>query len=443
MTTKTIRTERRRRRKTLMRIMGNEAIAILPAAPSRTRSRDTEYRYRQDSDFKYLSGFDEPESLLVLIPGRPAGEYLVFCRDRDPQQETWHGRRVGVERAPEVLDADDAFPISDLDDILPGLLEGRQKVFYSMGRDTAFDARMMGWLNRVRAHAPRTGLKAPSSFVSLDFHLHEMRLIKSRAEISLLRKAAKISADGHRHAMQQAEPGHMEYEVEARLIGEYKRRGATHSFLPIVGGGDNGCILHYTENNRELSDGDLVLVDSGAEYEGYAGDITRTWPVNGTFTKAQRDIYQLVLDSQLAAIEQVKPGNHFNDPHEAAVKVLTKGLVKLGLLKGQPAALRKEEAYRRFYMHRTSHWLGMDVHDVGEYRIDGEWRLLEPGMVITIEPGLYIGDSKDIPKAYRNLGVRIEDDVVVTKTGHEVLTDSVPKSIDAIEAEMAQQKPRR
>ncbi len=443
MTTKTIRTERRRRRKTLMRIMGNEAIAILPAAPSRTRSRDTEYRYRQDSDFKYLSGFDEPESLLVLIPGRPAGEYLVFCRDRDPQQETWHGRRVGVERAPEVLDADDAFPISDLDDILPGLLEGRQKVFYSMGRDTAFDARMMGWLNRVRAHAPRTGLKAPSTFVSLDFHLHEMRLIKSRAEISLLRKAAKISADGHRHAMQQAEPGHMEYEVEARLIGEYKRRGATHSFLPIVGGGDNGCILHYTENNRELSDGDLVLVDSGAEYEGYAGDITRTWPVNGTFTKAQRDIYQLVLDSQLAAIEQVKPGNHFNDPHEAAVKVLTKGLVKLGLLKGQPAALRKEEAYRRFYMHRTSHWLGMDVHDVGEYRIDGEWRLLEPGMVITIEPGLYIGDSKDIPKAYRNLGVRIEDDVVVTKTGHEVLTDSVPKSIGAIEAEMAQQKPRR
>lgn len=416
--------------------MGDNAIAILPAAPSRTRSRDTEYRYRQDSDFQYLSGFDEPESIIVLLPGRKAGEYIVFCRESDPQQETWHGRRLGVERAPEVLEADDAFPITDLDDILPGLLEGRETVFYSLGKDSAFDVRMMGWINRVRANS-RSGFRAPTSFVSLDYHLHDMRVHKSRAEIALLRKAAKISGAGHIAAMRQCRVGVMEYELEAALIGEYKRRGATHSFLPIVGGGDNGCILHYTENNRILAEGDLVLVDSGAEYQGYAGDITRTYPVNGVFSPAQREIYQLVLDAQMAAIEAVKPGNHWNDPHDVAVKVLTRGLIKLGLLKGTLAAEIKNEGYRRFYMHRTGHWLGLDVHDVGEYKIDGEWRLLEPGMVLTIEPGLYIGSGKGIPKRYANIGIRIEDDVAVTREGYEVLTSAAPKSIDDIEALLA------
>ncbi|MBX2885204.1 MAG: Xaa-Pro aminopeptidase [Granulosicoccus sp.] len=438
-TTKTHNKERLRRRKNLMRIMGDNAIAILPAAPSRTRSRDTEYRYRQDSDFQYLSGFDEPESIIVLLPGRKAGEYIVFCRESDPQQETWHGRRLGVERAPEVLEADDAFPITDLDDILPGLLEGRETVFYSLGKDSAFDVRMMGWINRVRANS-RSGFRAPTSFVSLDYHLHEMRVHKSRTEIALMRKAAKISGAGHMAAMQVCQAGIMEYELEAALIGEYKRRGATHSFLPIVGGGDNGCILHYTENNRILADGDLVLVDSGAEYQGYAGDITRTYPVNGVFSQAQRDVYQVVLDAQLAAIEAVKPGNHWNDPHDVAVKELTRGLIKLGLLKGTLAAEIKSEGYRRFYMHRTGHWLGLDVHDVGEYKVDGEWRLLEPGMVLTIEPGLYIGSGKGIPKRYANIGIRIEDDVAVTRDGYDVLTSAVPKTIDAIEALLAKTK---
>jgi len=419
-----------------MRIMGNQAIAIIPAAPSRTRSRDTEYRYRQDSDFTYLTGFDEPESIAVLVPGRKAGEYIVFCRESDPLQETWHGRRLGVERAPEVLEADDAFPITDLDDILPGLLEGRETVFYSLGKDTDFDVRMMGWINRVRANA-RGGFTAPTSFVSLDYHLHEMRVHKSRAELTLLRKAARISGAGHLAAMRACQPGVMEYELESALIGEYKRQGATHSFLPIVGGGDNGCILHYTENNRVLADGDLVLVDSGAEYQGYAGDITRTYPVGGKFSKAQSELYQLVLDAQLAAIAEVKPGNHWNDPHDAAVKVLTRGLIRLGLLKGRLAKELKDAGYRRFYMHRTGHWLGLDVHDVGEYKVDGEWRLLEPGMVLTIEPGLYIGSGKGIPKRYANTGIRIEDDVAVTRTGHEVLTASVGKSIEDIEALLA------
>lgn len=436
MTTKTLNKERQRRRRNLMRIMGENSIAIIPAAPAKTRSRDTEYRYRQDSDFLYLSGFEEPDSVIVLIPGRSAGEYILFCRDRDPEQEIWHGRRVGVERAPALLETDDAFPITDLDDILPGLLEGRESVYYSLGKDSAFDTRLMGWINRVRANT-RSAARTPTTFIALDFHLHEMRVHKSRAELSMLRRAAKVSAAGHIEAMKQCAPGKMEYELEATLIGEYKGCGATHSFLPIVGGGDNGCILHYTENNRILTDGDMVLIDSGAEVQGYAGDITRSYPVNGQFTPAQRELYQLVLDSQLAAIEQVQPGNHWNDPHEAAVKVLTKGLVKLGLLRGSVARLIKDGAYRRFYMHRTGHWLGLDVHDVGEYKIEGEWRLLEPGMVLTIEPGLYVGSGKGIPKRYANTGIRIEDDVVVTKDGYDVITSAAPKTIEEIEALMA------
>ena len=415
--------------------MGDNSIAVIPSAPSRTRSRDTEYRYRQDSDFLYLSGFEEPESLLVLIPGRPSGEYIVFCRDRDPVKETWHGRRLGVERAPQALEADDAFPITDVDEILPGLLEDRETVFYDLGSNPAFDNQLMGWINRVRAQT-RSLARAPSSFVSLSFHLHEMRVQKSRSELSLLRRAAKISAEGHVSAIRACSPGKMEYELEATLIGVYRSHGATHSFLPIVAGGDNGCILHYTENNQELKDGELVLVDSGAEFNGYAGDITRTYPVNGKFSAAQKDLYSVVLDANLAAIEAVKPGNHWNDPHDAAVKVLTKGLVSLGLLKGTPAKLIKEEAYRQFYMHKTGHWLGLDVHDVGEYQIDQEWRLLEPGMVLTIEPGLYIGSGRGIPARYANTGIRIEDDVVVTRNGHDVLTSSAPKGIDELEALM-------
>lgn len=428
--------ERARRRRQLMKIMGEGSIAILHSAPEQTRSRDTEYRYRQDSDFYYLSGFEEPEALIVLIPGRKAGEYIVFCRERDALKETWHGRRVGVERAPEVLDADDAFPIGDIDEILPGLLEGCERIYHSLGKASEFDQQLLEWCNRVKTNTRNSAL-VPSAFLALDYHLHEMRVHKSRSELSLMKTAAKISANGHRAAMQACQPGKMEFELEAELISTYRRAGAVHSFLPIVGGGENGCILHYTENNMELQDGDLVLVDSGAEYMGYAGDITRTYPVNGVFTDAQRDIYSLVLNAQLAAIDAVKPGALWNDPHDAAVRVLTRGLVALGLLKGTPAKELKEQGYSKFYMHRTSHWLGLDVHDVGESKVDDDWRELEPGMVITIEPGLYIPAGRGIPRRYAGIGIRIEDDVVVTRSGHEVITRQVPKSIEDIEALMA------
>jgi Xaa-Pro aminopeptidase len=433
----TIRRERARRRKHLMRAIGKDSIAIIPAAPVKSRSRDTNFTYRQDSDFYYLTGFNEPESVAVLISGRKAAEYIIFCRERDELMETWNGRRLGVDQAPEVLDADDAFPIDDIDDILPGLLEGRERVFYSMGRETLFDNRIIGWINQLKAKSG-SGASVPSEFVSLDFHLHDMRLYKSRAELTLLRKAAKLSAAGHTAAMKRCEPGCMEYQLEAELIGAYRSAGAQHSFEPIVGGGANGCILHYTENDAELKDGELVLIDSGAEWQGYAGDISRTFPVNGRFSDAQREIYQIVLDANLAAIEKTVVGNNWNDPHEAAVRVITKGLVKLGILKGDVRKLIKDEEYRRFFMHRTGHWLGLDVHDVGDYKVDNKWRALEPGMVLTIEPGLYLSEASGVPKRYRNIGIRVEDNVIVTEGGPEIITSSVPKSIDEIEALMAE-----
>lgn len=432
----TIRRERARRRKNLMRALGKGSIAIIPAAPEKSRSRDTHYPYRQDSDFYYLTGFMEPESVAVLISGRKAAEYILFCRERDELLETWNGRRLGVDRAPEALDADDAFPIEDIDDILPGLMEGRERVFYSMGRETLFDNRVIGWINQLKAKTGSGG-SVPSEFVSLDFHLHDMRLYKSRAELTLLRKAAKLSAKGHIAAMQRCAPGCMEYELEAELIAAYRGAGADHSFLPIVGGGANACILHYTENNMELIDGDMVLIDSGAEWQGYAGDISRSFPVNGRFSDAQRELYEIVLDANLAAIDKVVAGNHWNDPHEAAVRVITRGLIKLGILKGEFRKLVKEEEYKRFFMHRTGHWLGLDVHDVGDYKVDEKWRLLEPGMVLTIEPGLYIPDARDIPQRYRNIGIRVEDNVIVTDAAPEIITSAVPKAIDEIEALMA------
>ncbi len=434
MISKTFAAELKRRRRSLMRIMGDNAIAVIPAAREAIRSRDTEYAYRQDSNFHYLSGFNEPEALMVLIPGRKAGQFIMFCRENDPLKETWHGRRVGVERAPEVLGADDAFPISDIDDILPGLLEGKQYVYHTLGKDQLFDAQLLGWLNQARS-SRRDGAD-PDAFISLDFHLHDMRLHKSRFEIALMKKAATISAQGHIKAMQNCKPNKHEYELEASLIAEYKRHGCDHAFLPIVGNGENGCILHYTENRSKLLDGNLVLIDSGAEYEGYAGDITRTFPVNGVFTEDQKKVYNIVLNAQLAAIDAVKPGKHWNDAHEAALKVLTKGLIELGILKGKLSTLLRDKAYQPYYMHRTGHWLGADVHDVGEYKIEGNWRLLEPGMVVTVEPGLYLNDAKKIPKRYRNIGIRIEDDVVVTQTGCEVISAAVPKQVDEIEALM-------
>lgn len=428
--------EYKRRRRQLLREIGEGAIAVVPAAPESNRNRDVYYPYRQDSDFWYLSGFAEPEAVLVLVPGRAQGQYLLFCRERDLVQETWHGRRAGQQGAVEVYGADDSFPISDLDDILPGLMENKEKVFYTMGRYSDFDRQMMEWVNTLKSRSGG-GIKAPNELVSLEYILHESRLYKSRNEASVMRKAARISAAAHKRAMRACKPGMWEYEIEAEFLHEFRRNGAEVAYPSIVGGGANGCILHYTENDAQLQDGDLLLVDAGAEYDGYASDITRTFPVNGEFSEAQREIYELVLESQLAAINVAVAGNHWNDSHEAVVKVLTQGLIQLGLLKGQRTKLIKEGAYRRFFMHRTGHWLGMDVHDVGDYKIDNDWRLLEPGMVMTVEPGLYITANRDIPKRFHNMGVRIEDDVLITNDGNEVLSRDVPKTVAEIENLMA------
>ncbi len=430
-----------KRRQRLLHMLEPGSIAILPAAPERIRSRDVEHPYRADSDFFYLTGFPEPEAVVVLIPGRKQGQFVLFCRERDPEMETWNGRRAGLEGAMERFGADDAFPISDIDDILPGLMENKARVYYSMGTHPDLDQHMIEWLNQVRKKA-RSGVHAPGEFVSLDHLLHEMRLIKSAAEIQKMKKAAKVSAKAHCRAMQLCQPGLMEYQLEAELLHYFMVNGCRHAAYPaIVGGGENGCILHYTENESELQGGDLVLIDAGGEYDNYAADITRTFPVNGKFSPAQKALYEIVLAAQHAAIDKVQPGNHWDEPHKAAVKVLTKGLIKLGLLKGTPAKLIKEEAYRRFYMHRTGHWLGMDVHDVGDYKLDGEWRLFEPGMVLTVEPGLYIAPgSKGVAKKWWGIGIRIEDDVRVTRSGHEVLSSGVPKEVDEIEALMAREK---
>ncbi|HEY0720028.1 MAG TPA: Xaa-Pro aminopeptidase [Gammaproteobacteria bacterium] len=422
------------RRKRLMQQMGGGSIAIVPTAPTRTRNRDIEHVYRPDSDFYYLTGFAEPEAVAVLVPGRPHGEYILFCRERDPEMETWHGRRAGLEGAQMLHGADDAFPIDDIDDILPGLLENRERVYYAMGSHPDFDRRVMEWINILRKKS-RAGVHAPGEFVSLDHLLHDMRLYKSSAEIKTMRQAAQISAQAHLRAMRATAPGKFEYQIEAEILHEFAIHGArSPSYPSIVGGGANGCILHYTENSDELRDGELLLIDAGCELDYYAADITRTFPINGRFTPAQRAIYELVLDANYAATEQVRPGNHWNQPHEAAVKALTQGLIKLGLLKGTLAKLIKEDAYRRFYMHRTGHWLGMDVHDVGEYKVGEEWRVFEPGMALTIEPGLYIpAGCKGVAKKWWNIGIRVEDDVLVTKKGHEVLTSDAIKEPDEIE----------
>jgi Xaa-Pro aminopeptidase len=429
--------EFKRRRSQLMKMIGKGNIAIVSSASSQVRNRDVEYPFRQDSDFLYLTGFSEPDSVLVLVPGRKHGEYILFCRENDPEQETWHGRRAGQQGAIEQYGADDSFPIDDIDDILPGLLEDREKVFQVMGRYPEFDSRIMGWVNQIKAQS-RSGVHVPYEFVSLDHLLHDMRLYKSRAEQSAMKKAARISVAAHKRAMQACKPGLFEYSIEAEYNYEFSRNGAEHAYPPIVGGGRNGCILHYTENTDSLKDGELLLIDAGCEVEGYASDITRTFPINGKFSTVQREIYEIVLEAQQAAIKKVSPGNHWNDPHNAAVRIITKGLLELKILKGSLPKLLKEHAYRRFYMHRTGHWIGLDVHDVGDYKVGDQWRLLEPGMVLTVEPGIYIpAQSKGVHRKWWDIGIRIEDDVLVTSKGSEVLTSGVPSSVKDIEALMA------
>jgi Xaa-Pro aminopeptidase len=430
------KTEMQRRRRALMRMMDKNSIAIIPAAPECIRNRDVHYPYRQDSDFLYLTNFSEPESVAVFVPGRKQGQYILFCRERDEEKETWHGRRAGQEGAIADYHADDAFPISDIDEILPGLLENRDRVYYTMGKDTQFDGQLMGWINQLR-QSVRSGAGVPHEFIDLEYIVHELRLFKSRSEMRMMREAAKVTREAHIRAMSSCEPGMYEYEIEAEILHAFRRHGTEPAYPSILGSGENGCILHYTENNYQMQDGQLLLIDAGCEYNGYASDVTRTFPVNGRFTEPQRRIYELVLAAQDAAIARAKPGNHWNDPHQAAVSVLTKGLIKLGLLKGSAVKLIKDQAYRQFYMHRTGHWLGLDVHDVGDYKFDDQWRVLEPGMVMTIEPGLYIpAGSKGVKKTWWNIGVRIEDDVLITKEGNEVLTADIPKTIDDIETLM-------
>lgn len=422
-----------RRRRQLMRLVGQDGIVIVPAAPECIRSNDTFHPYRQDSDFHYLCGFPEPEAVLVLVPGRSAGESLLFCRERDPERERWDGPRAGLEGAVDQYGLDDAYPISDIDDILPGLIEGRTRIHYHLGRDPDFDQQLIGWVNRVRADV-RRGAVPPHEISALGSLLHELRLIKSSAELKLLRQAARISVQAHRAAWNSIAPGRRENHVEAELLAHFRRGDAVAAYEPIVGSGPNTCVLHYRAGNAELRAGDLLLIDAGAEYRGYAADITRTLPVDGRYSSAQRTLYELVLDAQRAAIEQARPGRPYSAMHEAAVRVLAEGLVALGLIEGPAEKAIEDERYRRYFMHKTGHWLGLDVHDVGDYRIDGQWRELEQGMVCTVEPGVYIPPDAPVAGRWRGIGIRIEDDVVITAGDPEVISADLPVQPSDIEA---------
>jgi len=426
-----------RRRQRLMEQMAPNSLAIVSSAPSTVRNRDVEHPYRQDSDFYYLSGFDEEQAVLVLMPGDEQHEFILFCQEKIPEQEIWTGRRLSPEAAPAQLGADQAYAITDIDTVLPRLMEDKNTVYATLGACPEFDHRLIGWINHVKTQV-RNGITAPRDISALDHLLHEMRLIKSEAEIALMRRAADISAEAHCRAMQTVQPGQFEYQLEAELMHTFMAAGSRWPAYPsIVGAGDNACILHYTRNDAEIKDGDLILIDAGCELDYYASDITRTFPANGRFSKEQAALYQLVLDAQSAAIDAVRAGNPWQQPHDAAVQVLVDGLIELGLLAGSAEECIEQETYRRFYMHKTGHWLGMDVHDVGEYRVNGQSRTLEPGMVLTVEPGLYVApDDQTVEACWRGIGIRIEDDVVVRDGPCDILTRNVPKTIADIEALM-------
>lgn len=426
------------RRKRLMADMAENSIAIIPSAGEIVRNNDVHFRFRQDSDFYYLTGFDEPNAVAVIAPGREHGEFVLFCQDKDPERELWDGYRAGPEGAIADFKADDAFPTADIDEILPGLIEGKSCVYYSLGRNKQFDANVMAWINSIRANA-RQGALPPGEFIDLDHLLHDLRLFKSAAEIKMMQEAGRITAKAHCRAMKAAKAGVYEFQLEADIMHEFAMHGARLAAYPsIVGGGENACVLHYIENQDVLKNGDLVLIDAGCELEYYAADITRTFPVSGVFSPAQKTLYNIVLAAQLAAFEKISPNHHWNEAHEATVQVITEGLIKVGVLSGSVQENIEKGSYRRFYMHRAGHWLGLDVHDVGDYKVGGQWRQLEPGMVMTVEPGIYIrGDDQSVPEQFRGIGIRIEDDVVVTKNGYQILTDGVPKTVEAIEQLMA------
>lgn len=424
------------RRARVMDSIGAGGVAIIHAAPQRTRNSDVEYRYRQNSDFLYLTGFDEPQAVAVLAPGRPDGEFVLFCRDRDPDQEVWTGFRAGPQGACECYGADQAFVISEFGSRLPQLLADRQTLYYSLGRQPDHDRRVVAAINGMQAQG-RSGVDAPSGIESLDNVLHPMRLFKNAAEIAAMRTAGKTSARAHCRAMQACAPGKYEYQIAAALHYEFEYVGMQPAYPSIVGSGRNGCILHYIENASQLRDGDMLLIDAAAEQHGYASDITRSFPVNGQFTGPQRAVYDIVLDAQLAAIDAVQVGHDYDAPNRVATRILCQGLLDLGLLEGSLEQVLDTQSYRRFYMHGTGHWLGLDVHDVGDYKIDGDWRLLAPGMTLTVEPGLYIQAAGDVDPRFHDIGIRIEDDIHVTADGPDVLSAGAPKAIDEIEALMA------
>lgn len=425
-----------RRRRQLMQMAGEDAVLLIAAAPERLRNADATWPYRQDSDFHYLAGFPEPEAVLALLPGRLHGEVVLFCRERDAEQARWHGRSVGTERAVADYGMDDAFPIDDIDDILPGMIEGRARVYCHFGREPAFDAQLLGWMRRLRQL--RGGGVVPKEFVALGHLLHDLRLYKSRAELKLMRAAADVAAQAHLAAWRSALPGRHEYEVEAELLHALRSRGAVPAFTPIVAAGTNACVMHYQHNRARLDAGDLLLIDAGAELDCYASDISRTIPVGGRYSREQRALYEVVLAAQLAAIDEVCPGRPFDAAHRAAVRVLAEGLCALGLIDGGADRAVAEGSYKRFFPTKTGHWLGLDVHDVGDYKLAGESRLLEAGMVFTIEPGLYVSpDDHSVEPRWRGIGIRIEDDVLITADGHRVLTAALERSADEIEAFMA------
>lgn len=408
-------------------------VAVIPTAPERVRNRDTHYPYRYDSHFYYLTGFPEPDAVLVLVAGDQPRS-LLFCRERDEERETWDGFRFGPVGAQERFGFDEAHPIAALDAQLADLLADQPALYYPVGADAHWDARAMGWLNAVRAKA-RAGVAAPERVQDLRSLVDEMRLVKDAHELEVMRQAASISAGAHRRAMRAACPGRFEYELEAELLYEFRRRGAQFpAYWPIVAGGANACVLHYVSNDDTLREGELVLIDAGCELAGYASDITRTFPVGARFSPVQRDLYEIVLAAQAAAIAKVRAGSAWNEPHDAAVRVLAQAMLDLKLLSGSLDEVLEKETYKRYYMHRTGHWLGLDVHDAGDYKRAGSWRPLVAGMVLTVEPGLYIRAADDVPQALRGIGIRIEDDALVTAGGCEILTHETPKQIADIEA---------
>jgi len=427
-----------KRRHHLMEMTGQGSVVILRAATRKIRNNDVHFPYRQDSDFLYLSGFSEPDAMMVLLPEEKGGRSIMFCREKDRHREMWDGVMAGTEGATEKFGFDRAYPMAEMKKRLPRLLHGRERVYYDLGKDPDFDQLLIGWLNEFRSKT-RKKFQAPDEITALDHNLHEMRLFKSRAEISTMRKSARIAATAHRHAMRACKPGLNEAEIHAELLHVFTGRQCEASYIPIVGGGANACILHYISNRDQLNDGDLLLIDAGAEYDGYASDITRTFPVNGKFSGPQRDLYEVVLTAQLAAIDEVRVGNPWDHVHETAVRVATEGMLDLGILKGSLDEALEEEHFKDYYVHNTGHWLGLDVHDVGEYEIDGHSRVLEPGMVLTVEPGIYIPlSATSVDEPWRGMGIRVEDNVAVTKEQADVLSVDICKSVNDIEALMAE-----